>query len=133
VATSDPQQLPVEYERDLLTFHENVQAAKETLLLDGSCLWNMDQTMVRFDNPEKRTNNAIGESKISIRTTGATKKGFTVGLCVSANGTKLPAFIIFKERNGRVPPFVRQRLVIPDNLIVEASKNGWMISALLNH
>lgn len=88
--------------------------------------------MVRFDNPEIRTNSSIGERTVRIRTTGSTKNGFTVALCVSASGIKLPAFIIFKERSGRIPPRVQITLSVPHNVVVEANQNGWMTAPMLH-
>jgi DDE superfamily endonuclease/CENP-B N-terminal DNA-binding domain len=131
VGTNDSQHLPEEYDAVLQAFRTSVISKMEELSLDESSVWNMDQTMVRFDNPDRRTNNTIGESRIRITNTGATRKGFTVALCVSASGEKLPAFIIFKERSGTIPTRVRCALEIPDNVVVEASLNGWMTAPLL--
>ncbi len=57
---------------------------------------NMDQTMCRFDMAPNSTNNIRGERDIRIATTGGAKIGFTVALTALADGTKLPAFIVFK-------------------------------------
>ena len=54
------------------------------------------------------------------------KKGFTVALCALAAGEKLPAYIIFKERGGKLGPRVSAALTFPDNVEVSASINGWM-------
>ncbi|KAH7956139.1 hypothetical protein HPB52_006355 [Rhipicephalus sanguineus] len=64
---------------------------------------NMDQTMVRIDNPANRTNNVVGKSTIRIVNTGCARRGFTVCLAAYATGHKLPAFIIFKEQSGKIP------------------------------
>ena len=37
---------------------------------------------------------------VQINTTRAEKKGFTVALAAMADGTKLPAVIVFKGRGG---------------------------------
>ena len=67
-------------------------------------LANMDETMVRFDMAPKSINNIKGENTVRIATTGGAKKGFTVALTALANGTKLPAYIVFKEGQlARVP------------------------------
>ena len=66
---------------------------------------NMDETLVRFDMAQKSTNTIKGENNVRIATTGGAKKGFTVALTALANGTKLPACVIFKEgRLARIPP-----------------------------
>ena len=66
----------------------------------------------------------MGKHSVSTK---AKKKGFTVALAAKGNGDKVPALVIFKERDG---PRVRQSLVIPDNVQVTASTNGWMAAQL---
>jgi hypothetical protein len=87
---------------------------------------NMDQTMCRFDMAPKRTNNLQGEKTIRIATTGGAKRGFTVALSARANGEKHPAFVVFRERNGIIPPRVMAALRVPRNIRIAASPNGWM-------
>ncbi|KAH7956384.1 hypothetical protein HPB52_008781 [Rhipicephalus sanguineus] len=89
---------------------------------------NMDQTMVRIDNPANRTNNVVGESTIGIANTGCARRGFMVCLAACATGHKLPAFIIFKEQSGKIPARAFASLHIPANVRHIATKNGWMTS-----
>ena len=89
--------------------------------------------MVRFDSAPKSTNNIKGMTTICIATTVGQKRGFTVALCACADGIKLPALIIFKERNGVLGPRVRASLQYPDNNRVTASTNGWMTKEKLLH
>ena len=89
----------------------------------------MDQTMVRFDMPCRRTNELKGNKTVRIKTSRAEKKGFTVSL---AEGDKLPAFLIFKERSGQLGQRVRRNLIYPGNVCVFASTNGWMTRELFN-
>lgn len=77
------------------------------------------------------TNTVRGQRTVRIATTNAEKKGFTVALCALADGTKLPAMLIFKEKNGELGPRVKANLKIPANVVVAASTNGWMTSSLL--
>ena len=58
---------------------------------------NMDESMVRFDMTPKSTDNIKGENTVRIATTGGVKKGLTVAITALANGTKLPAYVVFKE------------------------------------
>ena len=51
-------------------------------------------------------------------------------MAAKGNGEKLPALVIFKERNGELGPRVRAQLRIPSNIRVKASPNGWMTAAL---
>ena len=91
---------------------------------------NMDETLVRFDMAQKSTNTIKGENNVRIATTGGAKKGFTVALTALANGTKLPACVIFKEgRLARIPPRVMAALRIPNIVRVSATQNGWMTGA----
>eukprot|EP00117_Sycon_ciliatum_P004870 scpid95727/ scgid9051/ len=92
---------------------------------------NMDQTIVRFDMPWTKTNNARGARTVRIKTTHAEKKGFTVALAATASGVKLPAFIILKERNGVFGSRVANNLSVPSNVTLHASLNGWMNADLL--
>ena len=89
--------------------------------------------MYRFDPLPGATNNICGARTVRIATSGAQKKGFTVALCASAAGEKLPAYIIFKERGGRLGPRVKAALTFPDNVKVSASANGWMTREELHH
>lgn len=68
--------------------------------------------MCRFDMSRSKTNDKRGTKTIRIKTTRAEKKGFTVALAAAADGTKLPAVVIFKERNGILGERVRRKLSI---------------------
>lgn len=76
------------------------------------------------------TNDVTGKQSIRVVSTKATKKGFTVALAAKGCGEKLPALVIFKERGGQLDPRVKQSLVIPTNVKVTASTNGWMTAPL---
>ena len=124
--TNDSQHRPEDYEEILTEFRQEIARIQSTLNIPTGHIWNMDQTMVRFDMPHKRTNNVIGQSHIRIANSGASKRGFTVALCASAAGEKLSAAVIFKERSGYVPPQALSMMTIPDNVIVRATPKGWM-------
>ena len=80
----------------------------------------------RFDPLPGTTNNVRGARTVRIASSGVQKKGFTVALCASASGEKLPAYVVFKERGGQLGPRVKAALVTPNNVRVSASLNGWM-------
>ena len=82
-----------------------------------------------FEMPRARTNNIRGERDVRVASGGGTKRGFTVALSATASGHKLPALIIFKEPNGRIPPRILQKMHIPANIKVRATQNGWMTTA----
>jgi hypothetical protein len=132
LGTNDSQIVPAYHDSVILTFHQRISDILSEQMIDRAALWNMDQTMVRFDMPARRTNNTIGETRIRIINTGAQKKGFTVALCASATGEKLPATIIFKEASGNLPLRVLNSLVVPRNVKIRANKSGWMDKAELD-
>ena len=70
------------------------------------------------------------EKDIHITHTKANKKGFMVALACHGKGGKLPALIIFKETSGQLGPWIKKNLVIPANIHVQASTNGWMTTQL---
>lgn len=94
------QKLPEGYLEHLLAFRHSIihLCQLRDYTLHNIC--NMDQTMVQFNYVLKMTNNIQGEKTIYIASSGAKKKRFTVSLCACSNGRKLPAYIVFKERNG---------------------------------
>ena len=85
----------------------------------------LDQAMVQFDMPEKRTNDVKGAKTVRIKTTNAEKRGFTDALVATARGVKLPAAVIFRERDGILGVRVRRKLCIP-NVLVSATRNSCM-------
>ena len=64
-------------------------------------VYNMDETPVWFDMPMKRTIEKVGCKSVAALTTGNYRKRFTVVLCCSTDGTKLPPAIIGKDFAGR--------------------------------
>ena len=124
--TNTSQRVPADYQEQLAHFRHTIIRARELYNHALSHIANMDQTMVKFDSPPNCTNNIKGMRSVCIATTGAQKRGFTVALCPCADGRKLPAMIIFKERNGQLGKRVRASLQCPDNVRVTATTNGWM-------
>ena len=129
-STNNAQKVPEEYEDTLRCFRESVIRAHLAHNLIPSRIINMDQTMCRYDTVPSRTNEVKGKHTVRIASTKAAKKGYTVALAAKGNGEKLPALIIFKERGGQLGPRVQQSLVIPSNVQVTASTNGWMTASL---
>ncbi len=127
--TNTSQKVPADYSDLISHFRKSVIAFRKANHLEPAHIVNMDQTMCRFDMPRSRTNEIRGTKTIRIKTTRAEKKGFTVALAAAADGTKLPAAIIFKERNGILGERVRRKLSIPSNVSIRATTNGWMTSA----
>ncbi|KAK7097631.1 hypothetical protein V1264_004579 [Littorina saxatilis] len=124
--TCTNQRVPADYGDQLLAFRRSVLRPRLRNLYPLIHILNMDQTMVRFDMLPKRTNDTKGAKIVRTKTTRAEKRGFTVALLVAADGTKFPAFIIFRERNGNIPQRVLLHMQVPDNVRVSATRNGWM-------
>jgi hypothetical protein len=51
---------------------------------------NRDEVPVRFDMPSSRTVNLMEAKEVSVATTGHKRSNFTVVLCITADGSKLP-------------------------------------------
>ena len=79
---------------------------------------NADQTPLTFDVPSSSTISAKGVKSVSVMTTGHEKDRFTVMLSCTADGGKLPPYVVFKRKTipkGEFP-----------GVIVRAQKKGWM-------
>uniref|UniRef100_A0A6B0V6Y3 Putative pogo transposable element n=1 Tax=Ixodes ricinus TaxID=34613 RepID=A0A6B0V6Y3_IXORI len=102
-ATNDSQKAPADCGEAVTVFHSTIATLRARHDYTPFNICNMDQTMVRMDNPATRTNNVAGENSIRIANTGCTRRGFTVALAARASRAKLPAFVVLKEPTGRIP------------------------------
>ena len=55
-----------------------------------------------------------------------------VMLMIRADEKKLPALMIFKENNGVIPYRVRDTLRITSNVVIKASKSGYINDDILS-
>ena len=131
--TNVAQKVPADYADQLHHFRQTIIRLRKANGIDPSAIFNMDQTMCRFDMPRARTNDSRGKKTIRVKTTRAEKKGFTVALAATASGEKLPAVIIFKDQGGVLGARVRRNIVIPFNIWVRATANGWMTTPEYHH
>lgn len=125
-ATNDSQKAPADCGEAVTAFRSTIATLQAQHDYTPFNICNMDQTMVRIDNPATRTNNVAGENSIRIANTGCACRGFTVVLAARASGTKLSAFVVLKEPTGRIPAHAFIALRIPTNVHSTSSKNGWM-------
>lgn len=90
---------------------------------DASCILNMDETSLTYDNPRKTTLESKGAKDIAIKTNGHEGCTVTGVFAVCANGEKLPPFIIMKgaSKNHKVP----SKIQIPAKMTVVAQKRAW--------
>eukprot|EP00117_Sycon_ciliatum_P036710 scpid97573/ scgid27596/ len=91
-------------------------------------VYNMDQTMSRFDTVPSSTNEIMGTRTVRISSTKATKKGFTVAPAANGAGENLPALVIFKDRGGVLGPRVRQQLT---SLVTNSLSNVVISSSIV--
>lgn len=118
--TSVGQKLPADWEEKMRKFVEFVTQHKGDFSL--AHIGNMDEVPVTFDMPSKFTIDVKGSNDVRITTTGAEKNRFTVVLCVTADGKKLPAYVIFRRKTIPSGSF-------PSNIIVSANEKSCMTSS----
>jgi len=80
----------------IVQFHRFIIAARQRAGYPLSRIYNMDETPMRFQLPSTRSLEFTGSQMVPVKTCGAEKRGFTVTLAVTADGTKLPPKVIFK-------------------------------------
>ena len=81
----------------------------------------MDEIPITFDMPANYTIDQKGSQDIRIFTTGAEKCRFTKVLYVTVDGSKLPAYVIFR---CKTVPSVKP----PKNVIISANEKACMNS-----
>ena len=69
-------------------------------------LFSLPTALTPFPGLHTTYVHVCGVSTVYIATSGVEKKGFTVALCISTSGKKLPAFLISKEQGGKLGPRV---------------------------
>ena len=124
--TNEAQHLPEDYLVQCNAFRNAIKDFRQRHDYTDYNIANADQTMIRFDMVPKYTNNVKGERTVRISNTGCSKVGLTVMLSAHASGHKDAALVVFKERRGEIPQRVRAQLILPDNVRISASPNGWM-------
>lgn len=117
--TSTGQKLPDDWEIKAAAFRGFVSRNKEDLPLDR--IANMDEVPVTFDLPSNFTIEKRGTSDVKINTTGNEKAKFTVVLCATADGGKLPAYVIFRRKT--IPA-----IKVPPNIVLSANSKSCMDS-----
>jgi len=118
--TSIGQNLPDDWESKMNSFRKYVTENKQDLGLDQ--IGNMDEVPVTFDMPARFTLEEKGQSDVRVATTGSQMSRFTVALCVTADGAKLPAYVIFRRKTLPKGNF-------PSNIIISANDKSSMTSA----
>jgi hypothetical protein len=116
-SSSVGQTLPSDWEAKVVKFRLYL---RENLFGVDSCHFeNMDEVPVSFDMPSSATVNLKGAKQVSVATTN-----FTVVLCITADGSKLPLMVIFKRKT--VPKGCNSK-----HVIISAKEKGWMNSKVM--
>lgn len=120
------QKLPGDFDDKLIAFQKYVLGLRRENDYGLGQIGNADETPVFFDMPRAYTVNEVGAREVKVRTTGYEKQRVTVMLCITADGRKLPPYIILKRKNmPKNEPF-------PSDVIVRAQEKGWMTAELMS-
>jgi len=121
--TSLGQKLPQDWKEKMAAFKLFVEQNIQGIELQQ--IGNMDEVPMSFDMPSNFTIDKKGSENIKISTTGSEKCNFTVVLCVTADGGKLPPFVIFKRKT--IP-----KLNFPKGIVVSVNPKGWMTAEMFS-
>jgi len=114
------QKLPSDFEDKLIEFQRYIIKKRTTFELDMAQIGNADQTPLTFDLPAHTTIAAKGSKTVTINTTGNEKNRFTVMLACTADGGKLPPYVVFKRKT------LPKGVTWPTGIIVRTQDKGWM-------
>lgn len=121
--TSMAQKLPDAYQEKLLAFQKHVISLRKTHDYSLGAIGNADETPVFFEMPGETTVNDRGEKTVQVRTAGAEKQRCTVMLGITADGNKLPPYVIFRRKT-----LPKEKL--PPGILVMVQEKGWMTEDL---
>lgn len=105
---------------DVLISPRNYQKTMRKSWLSSS---NTDQTLLTFDMPFTSTVDIRGTKTVQLNTTKQEKNLFTLMLACTADGGKLPPYIIFKRKT--LP-----KVTWPTGIIIHCQDKGWMDESL---
>ncbi|GAU91041.1 hypothetical protein RvY_03371 [Ramazzottius varieornatus] len=87
----------------------------------------MDQTSVRLQNVYKKTLSPKGAKEVRVVQPPGDPESITVCHTISADGTKVPASIVFKSnaRTGKLSSRILKKLVVPENVRIYSTNSRW--------
>lgn len=121
--TTISQKLPADYEHKLVEFQRHVIKLRKQKEYPFGQIGNADETPVYFDMPSASTIAEKGSKTVQIRSCGHEKSRVTVMLAITADGRKLPPYVILKRKTVPKEDF-------PKSVIVRAQEKGWMTEEL---
>ncbi len=108
-----------------MTFQKYIIRLRTNRVYAFNHIGNADETPIYFDMPRAATVNEKGSREVKVLSTGYEKLRVTVMLCVTADGGKLPPYIILKRT------LVPKNEKFPTDVIVRAQSKGWMTTDLM--
>lgn len=123
--TSISQKLPESYEELLVAFQKHVISLRKAVPFQLGQIGNADQTPVYLDMPSALTVHQKGSRQVIVRSTGNEKTRVTVMLSCTADGRKLPPYVVFKRKT--LPKGEK----FPKNVVVRCQDKGWMDESLV--
>lgn len=123
--TSVMQKLPGDYEEKLISFQRYVIGLRRDHDFLLGQIGNADETPIFFYMPSAQTIHQKGDRQVSLRTTGNEKARITVMLACTADGRKLPPFIILNRKT------MPKNEVFPQNVHIRCQEKGWMTEELV--
>ena len=93
--------------------------------VNSSMFVNMDETAIYFDNHHNYAINEKGAKIVPVRHGSSANKRCTVCVTVTADGTRLPLFIIFKGSPNE-PIAKSLQDIIPKGMYGCTQVKGWM-------
>ncbi|KAM7313400.1 Pogo ele1 orf1-h 1e-40-j 4 [Ixodes scapularis] len=123
--TSISQKLPERYEELLISFQRHILSLRKATTFQLGQIGNADQTPVYLDMPSEFTVHEKGSREVCVRTTGNEKTRVTVMLGCTADGRKLPPYVVFKRKT------LPKNEKFPKSVIVRCQDKGWMDETLV--
>lgn len=122
--TTLAQRLPADFEEKLINFQRYVIQMRQRHLYPFHQIGNADETPVFFDMPSNTTVDTKGVKSVLLRGTGNEKNRITVMLAVTADGGKLPPYVILKRKTIPKESF-------PEGVVIRCQEKGWMTTELM--
>lgn len=111
MSANDCQERIVDFHKYIVSLRKD----KDYTVLNREC----EPEALNFDMPRNTTVNLKGARSVLMQTTGAEKQWCTVMLAVTADGCKLPPYVIFERKT-----MLKDR--VPNGILVRIQDKGWM-------
>lgn len=123
--TSVCQKLPAAFEEQLISWQRFIISQRSKHMYPLAHIGNADETPVYFDMPDNATIEKVGAKEVKLLSTGYEKQRITVMLAVTADGSKLPPYLILRRKT------LPKKEKFPRDVVVRVHPKGWMTSELM--